>query len=127
MDLIFNDWYDLNRVFAERNSYKDYPGLNVYENNDEYNVVIKTPGMKKKDIEISFKDNTLKIRGERKKGEEEKSTSHLLERFSGKFERNILLPEKVDPEKIAAEFKSGLLIIKLGKSDDTKPRVININ
>jgi len=128
---IFNDLYNfnraLNRAFDQREEYSYYPEMNTYENNDEYIIAVKTPGIKKEDISISFKDNVLKISGEKKEYKKEKESIHLKERFNGKFERSISMPEKVEVEKAGAEFKNGLLIVKLPKSEETKPVEININ
>jgi len=103
-----------------------WPETNIYENRDEYILVSKMPGLEKDDIEIFLKDNSLTIRGERTKNAEEKQKRHLDERFSGKFERNFLLNEKIDVDSIQAETKNGLLIVKLPKSPESKPKRIEI-
>jgi len=100
--------------------------VNVYENHDDYIVVARTPGIDKNDVNITIKDNSLKITGERKKDTLENANNYLDERFSGKFERSFLLNEKIDADKIDAEMKNGLLIIKLPKSPESKPRNITI-
>jgi len=134
LDTIFNDLYDLSRnidrVFVNYSPAKKWahkwPEVNVYENHDDYIVVARTPGIDKNDVNITIKDNSLKITGERKKVTLENANNYLDERFSGKFERSFLLNEKIDAEKIDAEMKNGLLIIKLPKSPESKPRNITI-
>lgn len=127
-----DDLYDLNRdinrifdTYPARGYYR-WPEINIYNNNDEYIVVAKTPGLKKEDVSITLKDNALKITGERKKEEKGKSNIHLEERYTGKFERSFMLNEKVDAEKVDAEMKNGLLIVKLPKSPETKAKAITI-
>lgn len=129
---IFDDLYDLNRrmnsVFEGYNYRENNWGrTNLYESADDYVIVSRLPGVNKDDLEITLKDNTLHISGDRKKRSNEDSSLHLNERYSGKFERNFILNEKVDPDKVSAEIKNGLLVVKLSKSAETKPRKIAIN
>ena len=132
LSTILDDLYDLNRninrIFDTTPTYKHYywPEVNIYNNNDEFVVVAKLPGVKKEDVSIILKDNSLKISGEKKKEEKEDANSYFDERYTGKFERSFLLNEKVDNNKIEAEMKNGLLIIKLAKSPETKPKSITI-
>jgi HSP20 family protein len=126
-------------MFDATPAYKHYywPEVNIYNNNNEFIVVAKLPGVKKEDVSIILKDNSLKISGEKKKEEkvdescyleEEKvdESCYLDERYTGKFERSFLLNEKVDNNNIDAEMKNGLLIIKLAKSPEAKPKSITI-
>ncbi len=132
LNTILDDLFDINRTItrlfdaspAYRYSY--WPEVNIYNNNDEYVVVAKLPGVKKEDVSITLKDNSLKISGEKKDDKKEKENGYLNERYSGKFERNFLLNEKVDSNKIDAEMKNGLLMIKLPKSPEVKPKSITI-
>jgi len=132
LDTIFEDLYRINksidRMFDSRPSYRYYkwPQVNIYENHDDYVAVVKLPGIAKEDVSITLKENSLKIIGERKKENEEGINYYLDERYSGKFERNFILNEKIDSEKAEAEFKNGLLMIKLPKSPETKPKTISI-
>jgi HSP20 family protein len=127
---IFDDLYEIGRSINsmfdidQDYRYTRWPAVNIYSNNDEYVIAVKIPGMKKEDISLVIKDNTLKISGERKKGEYK--SIHLNERYSGKFEKNILLNEKVDSDKIEAQLKNGILLIKLPKSAKIKPKSIAI-
>ncbi len=128
---IFDELFDLsqemNRLFDKAGKTDSkWPNTNIYESKDEYILVSKVPGLAKEDIEVTLKDNSLNIRGERKKDSPEKTKLLLEERPAGKFERNILLNEKIDSENIKAETSNGLLIIKLPKSPEVKPRKIEI-
>ena len=129
---IFDDLFELNnemnRVFrtAGIGSKSNWPETNTYENNDEYILVSKVPGMEKDSIEITLKDNSLTIKGKRKKETDDNLKKHLDERFSGDFERNFMLNNKIDVENIKAEATDGLLIIKLPKSAGIKAKKIEI-
>jgi len=128
---IFNDLYrlnrEMNRVLSSGRIQNDYwPGVNVYVNENEYMVAAKIPGIDKNDISITLKDNSLRIAGERKAAENTEVNYHLRERKTGKFERNFLLDEKVDADKITAEVKNGILLVKVPKSPETKPVKIEI-
>jgi HSP20 family protein len=128
---IFNELFDLsremNRIFDQAGFHKTaWPHTNIYENQEEYIMVAKVPGLNKKDLQITVKDNSLTISGERKKTPPKDAKLLLEERSSGKFERNYLLNDKVDVEGIQAQTANGLLIIKIPKSPEVKPRQITI-
>jgi len=111
-------------VKRQKNTY--WPETNIYENENEYVILVKTPGLEKEDISISIKDNSIKISGEKKINFNDELNYHLQERKNGKFERNFLLNEKVDAEKTSAEIKNGLLLVKINKKPETKPVKIDI-
>lgn len=126
---IFDDFYTLNRemnkIFKDYEQTRNYRAkTNIYENNDEYVIISKLPGMTKEDINIIIKDNVLKISSERKK--DEMKNILLNERYSGKIERSFALNERIDADNVNAEMKNGLLMIKLPKSPESKPKKIDI-
>ena len=129
---IFDDLFELNREMNRVlktggvSGKLNWPETNTYENSDEYILVSKVPGLEKEDIEITLKDNSLTIRGNRNKETGDELKNHLNERFSGEFERNFMLNNKVDIDNINAEASDGLLIIKLPKSAEIKPKKIEI-
>jgi HSP20 family protein len=128
LDDLFNLSREMNRIF-DRTGRPDrgrWPETNVYEDHDAYTVVAKVPGMEKSELELQMKDNALSIKGERKKENDGKGKVHLDERFAGAFERSFLFNEKIDDSAIKAEAKDGLLIIRLPKSPETKPKTIAI-
>lgn len=131
LETIFDDFYKLerefNRIFGHRHTRKNYwPETNIYENQNEYMIVSKLPGVKKENVNVAFKDNVIKISGKREAEKGEKISYHLKERKEGEFERNFLLQEKVEADKIEAELKNGILLIKVPKSPETKPKTITI-
>jgi len=130
---IFDELYRLNReinrafgVEGKKHYNQYWPEFNIYENANEYVLSGNVPGIDKKDISISLKDNSVKITGEKKVNYGEGNNYHLRERKSGKFERNFLLNDKVESEKIVAELNNGLLLVKIPKAPETKPFNISI-
>jgi HSP20 family protein len=116
---------ELKKFMQGSNTQKTFPEVNIYESKDKYMVLAKIPGVDKKDIQISIKDNALKLSGEIKSKDSNK-TYYLTERISGSFKRNFMFDEKIDAEKVFAELKNGILTIDLPKSEDAKPKVITI-
>lgn len=103
------------------------PSVDIKEDKEEYVVTAELPGMKKDDVQITFSNGTLKIEGERQKEKEEKNVNyHRVERVYGKFCRSFQLPSSIQQNKISAEFKDGILTIHLPKSEEAKPKVIEV-
>ncbi len=102
------------------------PAVDVYEEQDDIVVKAELPGMSKDDIQISFADNTLTIRGEKKKEEEGKGKDYYrAERVYGSFSRSVVLPAEIVAEKARAVFKDGVLEIRLPKSEEAKKKTVN--
>jgi HSP20 family molecular chaperone IbpA len=90
--------------------------LDVKENQDSYEIEADVPGIKKEEIKVNLDHGILKISGERKKKKEEKGANFLrTEKFYGKFERMMELPENVDEDSIKADYKDGVLHLKISK------------
>jgi HSP20 family protein len=103
------------------------PALDVYETDGEVVVKAELPGVKKEDVEVLVRDNSLIIRGEKKEEKEEKTeTYYRVERVYGKFERVVALPAEVKLEGVKAEFKDGVLEIRLPKEKTSKEAKIEI-
>jgi len=101
--------------------------LDVIENEDEYLVRASLPGLNPDDLEITYINNALTIKGEVKEENEVKeSRYHLRERRYGSFARSILLPSNVSAEKIDANYENGILTLKLPKAEEAKPKKISV-
>jgi HSP20 family protein len=100
--------------------------VDVYQDKDQFTVVVELPGLKKEEIEISLHDDTLTISGERKR-EESSEQEFLTERSYGKFQRSLTLPSAVDAEAVKANYKNGLLQVVLPKVEQTKPKQIEVD
>lgn len=126
---------DLDRLFnlalapAERSHVAPMtPAMDVTEEENRYVVRADLPGMSKDDIDITYQDGILTIKGERK-GEvrREGARNYVRERFEGKFGRNLQLPEKVDSDRVEATMKDGVLELVLPFTPDAQPRKIQVN
>jgi HSP20 family protein len=113
--------FDFSPFFA---SSRWSPALDVYQDNDQFTVVVDLPGMKKEEIGISFHDGTLTLSGERK---QEEIKGERAERFHGQFERNVTFPGKIDSAKVNATYQDGILKVTLPKTEETKPKEIKIS
>jgi len=103
------------------------PNIDIYEDKDKISVKAELPGMKKEDFQVSLDGNTLTVAGERKHEEEHgEGETYRAERFFGRFQRSITLPQQVDPKKIQATYKDGVLTITLPKSEEAKSKQIEV-
>jgi len=103
------------------------PVVNMEETNDDYQISIELPGMKKDEVKLTFHDGTLSISGEKKAGEEVKDGKyHRFERRYGKFCRNIDIPSNIVSDKISAEYLDGVLNVTLPKTEEVKPKEIQV-
>jgi len=104
------------------------PAIDLYEDKDNVFVKAELPGMKKEDIEVSFHNGTLSVSGERKSEDKyEDSEVYRSERFFGRFQRTVTLPAPVAADKVKAEYKDGILSITLPKTEEAKPKHIDVN
>ena len=104
-----------------------YPPLNVYNGPDDMIVQCEVPGVNKKDLDISITGETLVIRGTKQAPvDEDQVTYQRRERGAGEFSRTIVLPDKVDPDRIEAKLENGILSVRLPKSEAAKPKQITV-
>jgi HSP20 family protein len=102
--------------------------LDVSETEDEYVVKASIPGIKPDDIEITYSGKTLTIKGEFKAEEEKDEVHyHLRERRYGAFARSLTLPAAVKSDAIEARYESGVLTLKLPKTEEIKPKKIAVH
>ncbi len=103
------------------------PALDVIDRRDEVVLRADLPGLEQKDVEIEVQDNRLTLRGERAEEREEKEGDYYWsERWSGAFARSIELPPQVDPDKVDATFKKGVLEVHLPKRKEARGKKIEI-
>lgn len=107
--------------------YSVVPAVDVYEEQDKFVISAELPGLNKNEINIDFKDNFLTVSGEKKaEVKSEKENFIRTERRFGRYERRFRIPDYVDPEKIVAVYKNGILKISLPRKEESKPKKINI-
>lgn len=122
-DRLFDDIAGTSRKTFTRN----YPALDVVENDNEYTLIAELPGVAKEDVKISLNEDTLTISGNRKAASlRENSASLRTETAKGEFSRSVTFPGAIQPEKITAELKNGILTVVLPKTEEVRPREISI-
>lgn len=113
--------------FLSRGRESWYPAVDIEESKDNYHVTMELPGMGKDDVNISFENGVLHVRGEKKEEKEDKDRNyHCYERRYGKFERAFRIHSDVDNDKIDANFKNGVLSIDLPKAEKAKAKQIEV-
>jgi HSP20 family protein len=101
------------------------PAVDIRESDNNVVLAAELPGVNPDDVELRVENNTLYLKGERKlEGSEE--SYYQTERVYGPFARAFTLPDSVDPNNVVAEFKDGILSIKLAKREAAKPRNVKI-
>lgn len=104
-----------------------WPVLDVAEQENAFVVKVELPGMKSEDIDISVHDNLLTISGEKKESMEQKSENcYHVERRYGSFRREIALPSGIDADKVQASCHDGVLTVTVPKSEQAKPKRIEV-
>ncbi len=127
MNRLFNDSYGSRQDDHLLNRGTWTPPVDIYEAEGGLIMKAELPDMKREDIEVSVENNTLSIRGERKLDSEIKQENfHRVERAYGSFVRTFSLPATVDSAKIAAEYKNGVLTLRLPVREEAKPRTIDV-
>jgi HSP20 family protein len=102
------------------------PAADIYESENELTVNLDLPGVDPNMVDIRVENNILIIRGERHFEEKQKENFHRVERSYGPFARAFTLSTSVDPDKIRANYKTGVLTITLPKAEAAKPKRIQI-
>jgi HSP20 family protein len=103
------------------------PAVDITEDDKSYVIKAELPEVKKEDVHVSVDNGLLTLSGERSFEREEKGRKyHRVERAYGSFARTFTLPENVDPAKVNASYKDGLLTITLAKSREAKPKQIEV-
>jgi HSP20 family protein len=103
------------------------PVVDIFEKGDDLVICAEVAGLEQDDVEINIENNTLVLRGERKrKTEFEEKDAYRLERTFGAFTRSFTLPKTVDSDRISASYKNGVLELTLPKAEQAKPRKIEI-
>jgi len=128
----------INRIFGEMYTRRGdddilsrgdwIPPVDIFEN-DKHEIVIEAemPGLNKEDIDLRVENNTLTLRGERKRESEVKDDQfHRVERVHGTFLRSFSLPATVDAGRVSADYKDGVLTVVLPMREEAKPRQIQV-
>ncbi len=131
---IWDEMSKLNREMSRLSNRTDrsrragvYPPVNVYDDGEAFVVRAEIPGIDPETVEVQATYNSLSLKGERKRPEQEKEASfHRRERGYGSFSRSLNLEQPVNPDKVQANYRLGVLEIILPKADEAKPRKIGV-
>lgn len=123
---VFQD--SLSRLLSEPASRPWTPPVDIYETENELVMKADIPEVDPKNVAIQLENGTLTLKGERQFEQEKNGTRgfHRIERGYGSFVRAFSLPDSVDPEKVKADYKNGVLTVMLPKKEVAKPRMVNV-
>ena len=103
-----------------------FPAADVYETDAEFTIALDLPGIDREQLDVGLDENSLTIRGERAPALPEGANRRRMERPAGRFLRKFTLPEVVDRERIAADYKDGVLRLHLPKRREPRARRLEI-
>jgi HSP20 family protein len=124
MDRMFGDWSTPAGIRSMAAG--TFPAINVGASESQVDVYVFAAGMDPKSLDISLQQNLLSISGERKIESPENAQFYRQERFSGGFRRVITLPEDVDPDRVEATYRNGVLQITIQRREALRPRQIEV-
>ncbi len=124
-DPFFSQDFDL----ADQSQVWDFP-LDVMENQDSYEVKASLPGINPDDLDITYTNNTVTIRGEVKEEKEKTDKEqryHVRERRYGSFSRSVYLPTPINANAIKADYEAGVLHLEMPKAEEARPKRIQVH
>ncbi len=125
MDRWLNEFFNGGTLAVNETEWS--PRADVRETDDAYQIMVDLPGLEKDDIKVKFEDNVLTISGERKaESTDEGKNYHRIERIYGSFSRSLRFPKDVNAQKVVANYRNGVLEISLPKSEEVKPKEIEV-
>jgi HSP20 family protein len=104
-----------------------FPAVNVASSADIVTVYLFAPGIDARSLEISLQQNVLSVGGRREASPASNATYYRNERFEGPFRRVIALPEDIDPDKVEASYREGIVEIRVQRRESSRPRQIEIH
>jgi HSP20 family protein len=103
------------------------PASDVAETEKAYVLTMELPGVDPKNVDISFKDGIVTIKGQKDKETAEGESCYCSERYSGSFQRSFTIPGKVDKDAIEATFNHGVLRLTMNKAEESVAKKIEIH
>ena len=104
-----------------------FPPINVFQQGSDFVVIVELPGVGKDDLGLEVRGNTIRISGKKAVDYGGKTSMHRRERIAGNFDRTINLPVRLDPDRIGADYRDGILALSLARAESDKPKAIKIN
>jgi len=104
-----------------------FPPINIFQRgSDDYLAIIEMPGVSKEDLNLQVRGNSIRISGRKIVDYGGKASIHRRERVAGDFDRTISLPVELDPNRIEAEYRNGMLSLTLPRAESDKPKSIKV-
>jgi len=103
-----------------------YPPVNVFRKADDFIIIAELPGVKKSDLDVQVKGRTIRVTGAKTVGYQEKAAVHRRERLAGRFDRAVTMPVEMDPDRVKAEYRDGVLALFLPRAESEKPKSIKV-
>ena len=103
-----------------------YPPVNVFRKGDDFALIAEVPGVRKADLEVQVKGNTIRISGSKSVGYPEGAGVHRRERLGGRFDRVVTLPFEIEADAVQAECRDGLLALLLPRAAKDRPRTVQV-
>ncbi|MGZ5246259.1 MAG: Hsp20/alpha crystallin family protein, partial [Flavitalea sp.] len=120
-DDFFKPWNDLFTNGGALNKIMTVPAVNVKDNENEYQLTLGVPGMKKEDFYIKVEKNLITISAEKEENKEEKNEKYSKEEYNySSFTRTFSIPEDAKHENIQAKYDNGVLMISIPKKEEAK-------
>lgn len=115
-------------AFLPAHSARQYPLINMFDDEDNLYIECLAPGLDPNELQVMVENNTVTLKGTKNHSPKDvdRDAYHRSERAAGKFNRTIEVGREIDPDKVTATYKHGLLLITLGKTEKAKPRRIEI-
>jgi HSP20 family protein len=103
-----------------------YPPMNVFRKGDDFLIITEVPGVKKSDLDIQVRGNAVRVAGTKAIEYPTKASLHRRERLAGAFDRTVTIPVEIDPDRVKAECRDGILALFLTRAERDKPKSIKI-
>jgi HSP20 family protein len=104
-----------------------YPLINLFRRGDDFVLVTEVPGIRKSDLEIQVKGNTVRVAGRKSVAYPEKASLHRRERLDGRFDRALTLPFEIAADGVKAECRDGILALYLPRAEHERPKTIQVS
>jgi HSP20 family protein len=104
-----------------------FPPINVFRQGNDFAAVIEMPGVSKADLSLEVRGNAIRISGNKTIDYGGNASVHRRERIAGSFDRTITLPVQLDPDRVIAEYRDGVLALSLPRAESDKPKAIKIS
>jgi len=104
-----------------------FPSINVFQRGNNFLAIIELPGVSRVGLGLEVRGNTIRISGKKTVDYGGKASMHRRERIAGNFDRTISLPVRLDPDRITADYRDGILALSLPRAESDKPKAIKVN